>query len=69
MREPFLWIAMICLAGMAVSGFFGFLYYPTITRKHKRKAPPPRQGLARAFFIVFAGGALLGLFFGLLLPG
>ena len=72
MRDTFFWVAMIALVVAAVSGVLGFVVYPATTkgRGHKkRKAPPPKQGLARSIFIISAAAALMCLFFGLFLPG
>ena len=61
-------VALIALAGAVVSGFLGFVVYPARTRKTRKRRPPPAQGMARAMFVIFAAGAFVAFFFGVLAP-
>ena len=70
MRDVLFYVGMVALAGALISGLLGFLVYPAQTRRRagalqkKKLPPPPRQGLARAMFIIFASAAFVCLFFG-----
>ena len=66
MPGPMAIVALIALAGAVVSGVLGFVVYPARTRRTRKHVPPPAQGMARAMFVIFAAGAFVAFFFGVL---
>ena len=79
MQEVLLIAATFTAIAASVSGFLGFVVYPkqasagrpktrpTGNSRPRRRGPPPRQGIARGLFIIFAAATFVCLFFGVFL--